>query len=175
LNSAKDSFASAMAQKARASVPPDREHDHAHCVASAVARAETVCAQRGTRLTANRRRVLELVWQSHAPVGAYDILVALRKDGAGAAPPTVYRALEFLMEQGLVHRIESRNAFFGCPQPEQAHSAQYLLCDGCGDAVEIEIGGLARRIASRAAEVGFAVAAQTVEARGLCRRCRNSA
>ncbi|MBM3506910.1 MAG: transcriptional repressor [Alphaproteobacteria bacterium] len=159
----------------KAATPLARDHDHAHCVSDALARAETVCAQRGGRLTDNRRRVLELVWRSHAPVGAYEILEALRKYGAAAAPPTVYRALDFLMEQGLVHRIESRNAFAGCPQPEQHHVAQYLLCEGCGDAVEIEVGGLARRIANRAAEIGFIVAAQTVEARGLCRRCQQTA
>ncbi len=163
-----------MASTTKRSARPHGDHDHAHCVTDAIARAEAVCAEHGARLTENRRRVLELVWQSHAPVGAYEILERLRKDGTQAAPPTVYRALEFLMEQGLVHRIETRNAFVGCPQPEQRHVAQYLLCEGCGDAVEIEIGGLARKISSRAAELGFAVAAQTVEARGLCSRCQQT-
>ncbi len=150
------------------------DHDHAHCISDAIERAEQLCAREGARLTDNRRRVLGLVWQSHAPVGAYELLERLRKQGIRAAPPTVYRALEFLMAHGLVHRIESRNAFVGCAQAGEAHTAQYLLCDGCGDAFEIEIGGLARRIESRAAELGFAIAAQTVEARGLCRRCRQS-
>ena len=161
-----------MPPTTKRSARPHSDHDHANCVTDAIARAEAICAERGARLTENRRRVLELVWQSHAPVGAYEVLERLRKDGTHAAPPTVYRALEFLMEQGLVHRIESRNAFVGCPQPEQRHAAQYLLCEGCGDAVEIEIGGLARKIVSRAAELGFAVAAQTVEAHGLCSRCQ---
>jgi Fur family zinc uptake transcriptional regulator len=79
------------------------------------------------------------------------------------------------MEQGLVHRIESRNAFVGCPQPQHQHIAQYLLCESCGDAVEIEVGGIARKIVNRAAEFGFAVATQTIEARGLCRDCRRTA
>lgn len=147
-------------------------HDHAHCIASALAQADALCEQRGARLTKNRRRVLELVWQSHAPVGAYELLERLREDGLRAAPPTVYRALEFLMSQGLVHRIETRNAFVGCPQPQHEHQAQYLLCEACGDAVEIDVGGVRRRIEALAAEHGFTVAAQTIEARGLCRRCQ---
>lgn len=150
-------------------------HDHAHCIASALAQADALCEQRGARLTKNRRRVLELVWQSHAPVGAYDVLERLREDGVRAAPPTVYRALEFLMSQGLVHRIETRNAFVGCPQPQHEHEAQYLLCEACGDAVEIDVGGVGRRIAALAAQHGFTVATQTIEARGLCRRCQPAA
>ena len=158
-----------------AKLSPTTSHDHAHCIASALAQADALCEQRGARLTRNRRRVLELVWQSHAPVGAYELLERLREDGQSAAPPTVYRALEFLMSQGLVHRIETRNAFVGCPQPQHEHEAQYLLCEGCGDAVEIDVGGIRRRIEALAAEHGFTVAAQTVEARGLCSRCRPQA
>lgn len=163
-----------MATRATVGLRP-KDHDHHHCISDAIARAEMLCQRNCARLTENRRRVLELVWQSHAPVGAYEVLEMLRKDGIRAAPPTVYRALEFLLEHGLVHRIETRNAFVGCPQPGLAHAAQYLLCDGCGDAVEVEIGGLARRIETRAAELGFAVATQTIEARGLCSRCQQSA
>jgi Fur family zinc uptake transcriptional regulator len=158
-----------------AKLNPTTSHDHAHCIAQALAQADAVCAERGARLTKNRRRVLELVWQSHTPVGAYELLERLREDGHSAAPPTVYRALEFLMSQGLVHRIETRNAFVGCSQPQHEHEAQYLLCEGCGEAVEIEIGGIRRRVEALAAEHGFTVAAQTLEARGLCRRCRAQA
>src|SRR5882724_8224269 len=96
-------------------------HDHQHCIDDALVRAATICAQSGGRLTPLRRRVLELVWHSHAPVGAYDILDALRRDGRPAAPPTAYRALEFLLGHGLIHRIESLNAFVGCAQPERPH------------------------------------------------------
>lgn len=151
---------------------PGPRHNHDRCVADALARAEDVCAARGVRLTELRRRVLELVWQGHAPVGAYELLEGLRRGGRRADPPTVYRALEFLMEQGLVHRIESRNAFAGCARPSEVHQAQYLLCESCGDAIEIEIGGLARRIETQAAALGFNVAGQTIEARGLCERCQ---
>lgn len=86
-----------------------RPHDHSHCVHTALSEADTLCTQKGLRLTALRRRVLELVWQSHKPLGAYDILGVLsEQDGRRAAPPTVYRALDFLLENGLVHRIAQR-------------------------------------------------------------------
>src|SRR3546814_13619005 len=94
-------------------------HDHDHCVSHALAEADSLCARQGVRLTALRKRVLELVWQSHKPLGAYDILAQLtEQDGRRAAPPTVYRALDFLLENGLVHRIASLNAFIGCNHPE---------------------------------------------------------
>ena len=97
-------------------------HDHSQCVDSALADADALCARQGVRLTALRRRVLELVWQSHKPLGAYDILGTLsEEDGRRAAPPTVYRALDFLMENGLIHRIASLNAFIGCVRPEHSH------------------------------------------------------
>ena len=93
-------------------------HDHSRCVAEALAEAEALCAKQGTRLTTLRKRVLELVWASHKPLGAYDILGVLsEEDGRRAAPPTVYRALDFLLENGLVHRIASLNAFIGCVHP----------------------------------------------------------
>jgi Fur family zinc uptake transcriptional regulator len=146
-------------------------HDHARCVDTAIEAAAELCTARAVRLTSLRRRVLELVWRSHRPIGAYEILDVLRADGRSAAPPTVYRALEFLLEQGLVHRIESRNAFIGCIDPRAPHSGQFLICGRCGDAVELHdhrISAVLRRSAER---VGFRVEGQTVEIRGLCPRC----
>jgi Fur family zinc uptake transcriptional regulator len=92
-------------------------HQHEHCVHDALAAAEVLCAKRGVRLTAIRKRVLELVWASHQPLGAYAILDKLTNEGHKPAPPTVYRALEFLLEHGLIHRIASLNAFLGCIHP----------------------------------------------------------
>ena len=94
----------------------NEEHDHAACIAQAVGQAEQVCHQQKQRFTALRRRVFELVWQHHRPIGAYEVLDLLQRDGR-AAPPTVYRALDFLLEIGLVHRIASLNAYVGCIQP----------------------------------------------------------
>lgn len=134
--------------------------------------AESVCARRGARLTALRRRVLELVWSSHAPVGAYDVLRRLGRERGGAAPPTVYRTLDFLLGHGLIHRIESLNAFVGCARPGRAHAGQFLICAECGTIAEVEDARVDAAIAHRAAALGFAVRHTTVEVEGVCSPCR---
>lgn len=153
-----------------------RPHDHSRCVSHALAEAESICTRQGLRLTTLRKRVLELVWASHKPLGAYDILGVLSDaDGRRAAPPTVYRALDFLLENGLVHRIASLNAFVGCSHPEHAHQGQFLICRGCHAAIELEQATISDAISSSAAGVGFAVESQTVEVVGLCAGCREQA
>lgn len=152
--------------------PTGSAHDHDRCVADALATAEAVCQRSGARLTELRRRVLELVWGSHTPVGAYDLLGALARGGRAAAPPTVYRALDFLLEQGLIHRIASLNAFVGCAHPEAAHAGHFLICLGCREVSEFDDRGLSDEIAARAARRGFEVRGQAVEVTGLCSRCR---
>lgn len=147
-------------------------HDHAACLAHAVAEAERVCAARGARLTAIRRRVLEIVWEGHGPLGAYDILERLSAERRRIAPPTVYRALDFLTDQGLVHRIESSNAFVGCAQPGAPHRAHFLICGRCGDAAELDDAQLRGALARVAERAGFAVERETVELKGLCPKCR---
>ena len=108
----------------------DPGHDHARCAADAIAHAETVCKQRGQRFTPIRRQVLEALLSSHRPLGAYDVIEELAKRVARPAPITVYRALDFLMEQGLVHRIESRNAFLACAHNhDTSSSVAFLICD----------------------------------------------
>ena len=151
-------------------------HDHSQCVDSALADADALCARQGVRLTALRRRVLELVWQSHKPLGAYDILGTLsEEDGRRAAPPTVYRALDFLMENGLIHRIASLNAFIGCVRPEYSHQGQFLICRECRTAIELEQAAISEAIIAGARSVGFQVEQQTVEVVGLCARCQEAA
>ena len=153
-----------------------RPHDHSHCVTHALAEAESICARQGLRLTTLRKRVLELVWASQQPLGAYDILGVLSdEDGRRAAPPTVYRALDFLLENGLVHRIASLNAFVGCSHPEHAHQGQFLICRGCHAAIELEQAAISNTIINSAAGVGFAVESQTVEVVGLCAGCQEPA
>lgn len=154
---------------------PPTNHDHERCVADAVAAAERLCAREGLAFTALRRRVLELVWSSHGPVGAYELLDALRGEGRRAAPPTVYRALEFLREHGLVHRIESRNGFIGCARPDRHHGGQFLICRDCGAAAEIDDATIAGAVHRRAEALGFAVDRQTIEITGRCPRCRRAA
>ena len=148
-----------------------RNHDHEKCVAEAIAAAEMRCARDGRSFTPLRRRVLELVWSHHGPVGAYDLLDALRAERRGAAPPTIYRALEFLMDSGLIHRIESLNAYVGCGSPENHHGGQFLICRDCGSVAELDDPAIAHAIASRAKAIGFGVEQQTIEVTGLCPRC----
>lgn len=148
-------------------------HDHAHCIEAALGRAARLCERRGARLTPLRRRVLELVWRGHSAVKAYDLLRDLGAQHASAKPPTVYRALEFLIEQGLVHRLESLNAYVGCPNPDARHEAQFLICDGCGQVSEFQAPEVRAAISDQAADLGFAIAQQTIEARGTCQSCRN--
>lgn len=153
-----------------------RPHDHSHCVSQALETAEALCEQRALRLTTLRKRVLELVWSSHKPLGAYDILSVLSDtDGRRAAPPTVYRALDFLLEHGLVHRIASLNAFVGCNHPGQVHQGQFLICRNCHTAVELQRSNIDTAVLASAASVGFSVEGQTVEISGLCAVCRTTA
>jgi Fur family zinc uptake transcriptional regulator len=153
---------------------PPAEHDHGHCVEQAIAAAEQICRDKGLRFTAQRRRVLELVWNSHRPVGAYDILDSLNKGGHKAAPPTVYRALEFLIEAELVHRLDSLNAFVGCSDPGVSHSGQFLICRSCRSVAELDDALINVTVDKMAAGLGFTAISQTLEIQGLCQACRES-
>ncbi|GAA0591002.1 transcriptional repressor [Caenispirillum bisanense] len=155
---------------------PAPDHDHAACVDQALAVAEEVCRARGARLTAVRRRVLELLLaEGHRAVGAYHLLDRLNDGASGrkAAPPVVYRALEFLVEQGLAHRIASLNAFVGCARPQDDHRAQFLICRRCGTVAEIAGERLSHDLAEAAERAGFTMLTAVVEAEGLCPRCRD--
>jgi Fur family zinc uptake transcriptional regulator len=164
-----------MASSGNATLCFAGKHDHGLCMVAALETAERLCSGRGARLTKLRRRVLELVWASHVPVGAYDLLRRLGREHDGAAPPTVYRALEFLLEQGLIHRIESLNGYVGCVGPGRAHAGQFLICRDCGSALELSDPRIDRAITKGAAEQGFAVERKTVEVAGVCPDCRPAA
>jgi Fur family zinc uptake transcriptional regulator len=146
-------------------------HDHQLCIEEALESASKLCVARGARFTTLRRRVLELVWGSHQPIKAYDILERLSETDRAAKPPTVYRALDFLIGQGLVHRLESLNAFVGCPHPGQDHDYQFLICDGCGTVAEIVAPAVRSALAAHAAGLGFTIKRQTIEVYGTCREC----
>jgi len=149
-------------------------HDHAACIDHAVRTAADVCVQRGLKLTPVRRRILEIVWRAHGPVGAYDILAELAKERAKAAPPTVYRALDFLIDAGLVHRIDSINAFIGCDKPARAHIAQFLVCRKCHRVVEIDAPGINRLLAEKSLAAGFRIEPTSLEIKGLCGECEDA-
>ena len=147
------------------------DHDHADCVLEALRVAEGLCVERGVRLTSLRRRVLELVWESHRPIGAYAVLEALTKEQR-AAPPTVYRALDFLQEHGLVHRIESLNAYVGCIRAGAPHAGQFFICGKCKESAEGSDERVVEAVNRAASGAGFRVEQQTVEMFGTCLRCR---
>jgi Fur family zinc uptake transcriptional regulator len=140
-------------------------------VRRAVTAAEKVCARRQVSLTPLRRRVLEIVWRAHEPIGAYEILAEIGRDRGKVGPPTVYRALEFLQDAGLVHRLDALNAFLGCERPDEQHASQFLICAKCHRVAEIEDPGLTRAIRERARSLGFDFDGGALEVKALCREC----
>lgn len=146
-------------------------HAHQQCLSNALATAEQTCGERGLRLTRLRRRVLELVWGSHEPVKAYDILDRLRSEHAGSAPPTVYRALDFLQAQGMVHKIKSLNAYIGCGQPDNQHISQFLICHDCGAVGEMDDREVRQLLYEKALALGFRIDQEMIEINGFCAAC----
>lgn len=146
-------------------------HDHDVCLARSLSAAEKLCSERGLRLTPQRRRVLEVVAAGHAAIGAYEIIDAIAADGPRPAPISVYRALDFLVAQGLVHRVDSLSAFVLCASPGSKHRAQFLICQRCRDIAELRTEAVDAAIAEGAAAVGFLVSSAVVEVFGTCRAC----
>lgn len=146
-------------------------HDHAHCAGEVMARAEALSAASGARLTPVRRRTLEILLQSHHALGAYEVLEHLAAEGFGNQPPVAYRALDFLVEQGLAHRIRRLNAFAACMHPGEAHSPVFFICRACNAVAEAPAEAVRRATEAAAAGIGFTVERTTVEALGLCPAC----
>ncbi|MGQ0567642.1 MAG: Fur family transcriptional regulator [Gemmobacter sp.] len=147
-------------------------HDHARCAGDVLAQAEALSAAQGLRLTPVRRRVLEILLEAHRALGAYDVLNRLATEGFGNQPPVVYRALDFLVEHGLAHRIQRLNAFAACMQPGQAHAPVFLICRSCHVVAEADGASVGTALTVAADAAGFAVERSTVEALGLCPACR---
>jgi Fur family transcriptional regulator, zinc uptake regulator len=145
--------------------------DHVHDAGAYLREVQAVCEERGLRLTPLRERVLRLVAESGKPVKAYDLLDQIRDDRGPAAPPTVYRALDFLLEHGFIHRLASVNAFIGCHMPRVQHSVPFLICDRCHSAVELEDERVTAMLIEQARALGFRPQAQTLEVHGLCAKC----
>ncbi len=149
-------------------------HHHVHDAHGFVDAVERACRERGLRLTPIRALVVQLIAQAGRPVKAYDLLEMVRNaDTVGAdAPPTVYRALDFLMANGFVHKLQSVNAFVACHHPNSIeHSVPFLICDRCHSAVELEDVDVVAQLESRAKALGFRPQAQTLEVHGLCAEC----
>ncbi len=151
-----------------------RPEHHVHDAAGFIHAVERACGERGLRLTPIRSHVLRLIAEAGQPIKAYDLLDRVRQgDGPGsAAPPTVYRALDFLMANGFVHKLESVNAYVACHHPDaEPHSVPFLICNRCHCAVELEDEAIVAALDARARELGFVPQAQTLEVHGLCKRC----
>ncbi|MCA2012920.1 Fur family transcriptional regulator [Pararhodobacter sp. CCB-MM2] len=153
--------------------PAFEPHDHHHCVSQALAGADALVRARGLRLTPVRRRTLEILLERHGAMGAYDVLQRLSEDGFGHQPPVAYRALDFLVENGLAHRIQRLNAFAACAHPGEAHHAAFLICRGCNAVAEIPADPVRDVLEQGAGALGFTVERANIEALGLCGACRD--
>jgi Fur family transcriptional regulator, zinc uptake regulator len=156
---------------------PSPDHDHRRCSADAMAHAEALCAARGQRLTPIRRHVLETLAESHKTLGAYEIMDRMAAQGPRPAPITVYRALDFLLDNGLVHRIESRNAFLACigdHHKAETGTTVFLICERCGAVGEASSAAVAETLQAAARAAGFTPKARIIEITGICAHCREA-
>ena len=153
----------------------DDLHDvhHGQTVAQRLDDMRVQCQQQGLRLTPLRLQVMELILRADRPIGAYDILASLDRDGKRAAPPTAYRALEFLLEQGFIHRLASINAYIPCCHPRAGHQAAFLICQKCQQVSETSASSLVQTLAQLAAAGQFTPQSTLIEISGLCGKCRH--
>jgi Fur family zinc uptake transcriptional regulator len=155
------------------SVFPAPGHDHDRCSTDALTNAEEICAARGQRLTPIRRQVLEALLAHHRPLGAYEIIERLEGKRGRPAPITVYRALDFLIENGLVHRIESRNAFVACIRDHSdANPIVFLICEHCGAVGEAPSAAVGETLKAASRAAGFTPKTPVIEITGACTHCR---
>jgi len=150
-------------------------HDHAHCCGDVLAHAQALAVEGGLRLTPVRRRTLEILLESHHALGAYAVLNRLAAEGFGKQPPVAYRALEFLVEQGLAHRIRRLNAFTACMNPGTLHAPAFLICRACNSVAEAPAAPVRAALDAAAIALGFAIERSNIEAVGLCPTCRGRA
>lgn len=151
------------------------QHDHKTCIRQALRKAEQLCLERGAQLTPIRHKVLELIWESHEAVKAYDLLDKIKPFNDSAKPATVYRALDFLIEQRLIHRVESMNAFIGCNHVDANHDLLLLICERCRQIEERSALSVMESLSRELAEAGFTAQRKTIEIHGICRHCAEKA
>jgi Fur family zinc uptake transcriptional regulator len=151
------------------------QHDHGACVSDTIAAAEARCAADGLRFTPVRRKVLEILLQEHRAIGAYAILDKLREDGFGSQPPVAYRALDFLVANGLAHKIERLNAFIACVHPSHAHTPAFMICRLCDAVAETHSSPARGALGDAARATGFRIERTVVEAEGVCPACVDKA
>lgn len=149
-----------------------RDPDSQVNVSARLRTAELLCLQRGKRLTPIRRQVLKILLQQQRSVKAYELLEEIRLTHPGAAPPTVYRALDFLVEQGLTHRLDATNAWTACHDAGGTPHDLLVVCTDCGVVAELSDPCLSRQLADKASQTGFTLSGHETELRALCRHCR---
>ena len=148
-----------------------RPHDHRDCIRRVLDEAERRASNDKVNFTPVRRHTLEILLESHAAMPAYGLLKRLDADGFGSQPPVAYRALDFLMEQGFVHRVERLNAFVACMFPHEAHTPAFLICRNCRSVAETRVAPVPAALQQEARAAGFAIERSVMEAEGLCRDC----
>lgn len=146
-------------------------HNHATCVKGGLSAAEARCSSEGLRFTPVRRKVLEILLQEHRALGAYVILDRLRDDGFGSQPPVAYRALDFLVTNGLAHKIERLNAFIACAHPHEPHAPAFMICRLCDAVAEAQSSPARGALGAAARATGFRIERTVVEAEGVCPAC----
>ncbi len=150
-------------------------HDH-HSISHRLSEAESMCAAAGARLTPLRKEVLSLILSANGPVGAYDLLAKLKGDSERpAAPPTVYRTLDFLLAKGLIHRLTSINAYIPCCHPREGHQAAFLICSSCHVVKEASAQGLILQLDQLATSAEFSAHHSIIEISGTCQQCSSKA
>jgi Fur family zinc uptake transcriptional regulator len=152
---------------------PAPGHNHGACTRAALEAADRLCEANNARFTAMRRTVLQEIWHSHKPITAYDLLANLNAKGAKHAPVAVYRALDFLLTQGLIHKLSSLNAFIGCTHPEATHDARFLICRSCHSVAELTGKYSDEAFNEAVARTGFYTERKIIEVSGTCRFCAN--
>lgn len=151
------------------------QHDHTAFVTSTLAAADARCAADGLRFTPVRRKVLEILLQEHRALGAYAILDKLRDNGFGSQPPVAYRALDFLVANGLAHKIERLNAFIACVHPSHSHTPAFMICRLCDVVAETHSAPARGALGDAARASGFRIERTVVEAEGVCLACMEKA
>jgi len=149
-----------------------QDHDHSHCISDAMNKAKELCADKKLKFTPIRQRVLEILLQRHKAMGAYDILEVLAAEGLGSQPPVAYRALDFLVKNGLAHKIERLNAYIACGYQGEDHTPGFMICTDCKTVAEVPSASVRSILGEAAQIVGFKLAHAMVEAEGLCARCQ---
>ncbi|MBL6986272.1 MAG: transcriptional repressor [Methylobacter sp.] len=150
------------------------EHDHDKCVSEALDTAVQLCVVRGVQLTPIRQKVLELIWESHKAVKAYELLDRLKPLMDAAKPATIYRALDFLIEQGLIHRVESLNAFVGCICSAHQHEQLLLICNNCQEVEERAAPEVMQALSQEIKLADFIVHSKAIEIHGVCAKCNET-